>query len=334
MNSIIGTIEVTRSFVYKITGDAQPHSGMGKFENKEWFASRKATALSKHSEEVGEYLYAICEREVLEAAERHANWTLQPAPPPTNVSIETPAPSDRQPEHQPAPPSYVVAEKVSPVAALEPPVTVKSTPEWKTLAERLKVKGLTSEELTTACCLQHNKSKGSTFTGAEKLATCTHIEAYLETHTIEHYRAQLANPAQVPQQTATDPAVAEATKQVAARWPLWSPELVKIAALWCADQVKGADILDACLIAAGVTQTTPPGKIESLLAISRHMAMGAMLAIATYAKKSNDPIGLIEEQLSKAAGKPIRFAMDLPANAVAEAFQALVEAQKQKGAAK
>lgn len=333
MNGIVGLIEVTRSFVYKITGDAQPHSGMGKFESKEWFASRKTTAIPEHSEEVGQYLYALCEAEVMAAADKHANFLNLPTEGSTqapNVSVETPAPPAI--EHQPAPQQYVVAEKTEPTPAPEISKKANGKPPSAIVAERLKKKGLTGEELAAAACLHCGKVAGYPFKQAEYLAAFTALEQWLETHTIEQYRAQLAAPpAQDP--TPADPAVAEATKQICAKWPGWSPELVKIAALWCADQVKDANVLDACLISVGVKPDTSLGKIESLLAISRHMAMGSMIAVTNYAKLSQDPLGLIEEQLSKAVGKPIRFAMDLPPNAVADAFQAMVaEQHKKKGA--
>jgi hypothetical protein len=63
---------------FKITGDAQPHSGLGKFETKDFFCSFKASCTPESAEEVSANLFQIAERDVMAAVEYHANITRQP----------------------------------------------------------------------------------------------------------------------------------------------------------------------------------------------------------------------------------------------------------------
>jgi len=317
--NIIGLTEIVRSFMYKITGDAQPQSGMGKFETKEVFASMKASCQVADAEAVGAWLYGQCERDVMAAAHYHANFLAQPPEPQVQTQTQTPTPE-----------KYVVAEKppekqpeTAPPAPEPAPVqrqVKKDPPPSKAVADRLKAKGMTVDDLKTCARFYFNPPLTGTPTQDQYVEAFNAAEKYLETHTLDQLRAELAKKAG-PASNASNGTLTPA-QQISARWPSWSPELTRVGALWCRDHVKDAGALEAFLIAAGINATTPPGKIEAFLAISRHLAISSAPALIEYAKKANDPLSLIEEQLSKIVGQPIRFADNL-GDSVGNAFTQL-----------
>ncbi len=247
---------------------------------------------------------------------------------------------------------YVVAEK--PPTPQQPPAqdmakaeektpTPPPQPLHKVIAERLKAMGVTKPEMTAWTNFYFNFPPGK-LTQDQYIEAFTKAEDWIKANGIEKFRTGLEEskqahtakpPTQAPEQPqavtdpfTADPAVQEAMKQIGKKWPAWSPELTRVASLWCADQVKDAAALDAFLISCGIGAVTPPGKIESLLAISRHMALSSGAAIMAYSKQSGNPLGMLESELSSAVGQPIRFAMELPANAVFEAFQKIIEQAK------
>ncbi len=229
-----------------------------------------------------------------------------------------------------------------------PTSTQPPRPLHQVIADRLKALGVEKAEITDFVNWHFRYPDGK-LTQDQYIEAFTRAENYLKEHSIGEFRENLAQAraeraewlakqqqsGQQPAQQAAgagDPVLGKITEQVIAKFPRWSPELVRIAALWCLDQVKDPGALDAFLIALGITPETPPGRIEALLAISRHMAMSSGLAILEYSRKTNEPLSWIEHQLSQAVGKPIRFARDIAPNAVTDAFQALAQPATQGAA--
>lgn len=336
---IIGTVEVCRSFSFKITGDANPHSGMGKFETKDFFSSYKASTTPEDLADVSAMLYAMAEQDVMTVAARHQNFTLLPPPdrPPDAAAVEqtVPAPVTVQASQTaPAPPQggYVVAEKPAPAPTQAPATDAKPA---AVVAERLKELGLSKEDLMKWLRVRVPDSATRKLTQDEYVAVFTEAEVKIKATSLAEFLKLLEDPttpASADDVFTQDAAVKAALAQITAKWPTWSPELTKIAALWCADQVKDAAALEAFLIAGGMNDQTPGARIEAFLAITRHMAFSAGKDVLEYSKKSGDPLSLIEDTLSKSVGQPIRFALGIPQSHVPDQFAKLVEAlEKKKG---
>jgi len=349
MDKIIGLITTTRSAKFLLIAELY---GGPRFENREFFASKTAASLPQDEEEVADHLHELCKRDVKKAVReaiavyrgesssaparlmsagsleesgqapgtsREGGGEAAPAPAP----IPAPAP---EPPPAPIQGQYTVAEKAPPASATVPvaDAVVSLTP--KILSERLKAKGLTSEELAA---IAHRHFPTGDITKAQYVEAFTAAEARLTKDGIEALRAWLKGPPPVEDVTEifvfqSDPAVKAAIAQVSAKWPMWSQELIRVASLWCADHAKNANTLDAFLVAGGVNATTPPGRIESVLAITRHLSLSSMQKLLDYAKRTGSPFSMIESDLSAAMGKPIRFAMDFETNAVAGAFARLI----------
>lgn len=270
---------------------------------------------------------------------------IQPTPTPTSNGTSDAYAVVEKSDKQDAPAAVSTPAPVPPPAPAAPPVqapTPAPLPVHQQIAARLKALGVTKPEMTDWTNFYFRYPD-------RKLLADDYVEAFgkaedwIKEHGIEKFRAGIvesrdahavkgtadAAPVPVPAPV-EDTVVMAASKQVEAKFPRWSPELTRVAALWCADQVKDAGTLEAFLLTAGLTSTTPPGKIESLLAISRHMAMSSGLAILEYSKASQLPLSQIEAELGAKVGQPIRFAVDLPQNAVTDAFAAMQEALKAK----
>ena len=334
---IIGTVEVARSFIFKITGDANPHSGMGKFESKEIFASYKASTTPEDLADVSAMLYAMAEQDVMTAATRHQNFTLEPVQAPTNVSMETP-PAPVMTQTPAMNTGYVVVEKATEKAPEKAPAPEQkpdtAKPPAAIIADRLKELGVTKDEITAWLRQEMPESATRKLSQEEYVAVFTKAEDLIKSQSIEAFRKVLATaPVSRDDMFTQDAAVKAAMSQITGKWPLWSPELTKIAALWCADQVKDAGALEAFLIAGGMNDQTPLPRIEAFLAITRHLAFSAGKDVLDYSKKSGDPLSMIEADLSKAVGQPIRFAIGLPTNQVTDVLVAMIESKK-KGSKK
>lgn len=343
-DKIIGLVTATRGFTFKLVAE---HYGGPRFEMQDVFSTRSAQCRVEDEEAVAATLYALAKRDVIHdvnaAVQEYAAITgnqpknypailyampAEPAP----VSIETPAPAPETPTAPPAPEGdYVVAEKAAApaTAPAAPPVPAKADPPHKAVAERLKTLGVKKHEMTAWTNIYFKFPAGK-LTPEQYLEAFTEAEKYIAARSLSAFCAYVIEKTPAPAQQAvtdpaTDPATQDAMAQIQKKWPAWSPELTRIASLWCVDQVKDAAALDAFLISCGIAAVTPPGKIESLLAISRHMALSSGSAIMNYSKQSGNPLGMLESDLSAAVGKSIRFAVDLPANAVFNAFTAIVK---------
>ncbi len=292
----------------------------------------------------------------------------EPAPKASAKIVEIPAPAPAPQAEATTPPTatpptgkaYQVGEKPAPAATTPPPACVtpatgKPPAEKKpqtVIAERLQAAGVTQAELSKVVRVAFGVlPEGQRYAQKQYVDAFTEAEKVIAEIGLEKFRAGLANatekatPAPEAMPTAaptastapagesvvfsTDAAVVEARKQVTAKWPMWSVELVNVASLWCADQVKDVGQLDAFLISAEVTQTTPPGRIEALLAITRHLSIGSLVNLIDYLKKTKKPVSMVEEELGAAVGKSIRFALDLPGDAVAMALGKMMDAAKE-----
>lgn len=355
-DKIIGLVTTTRGFTFKLVSDLY---GGPRFENQDVFSSKKADCRPEDEEAVSATLYAMAKRDVIRdvntAIQEYAAitgtqpknfpailyaMTAEPVPTslvvmPAPVSIETPVAASQQTEAEPpvTPDNgYVVAEKAPDSQPIPVPLLThqKADPPHKAISERLKALGVTKPEMTAWTNFYFNFPDGK-LTPDQYLTAFSAAEEWIKADSLASFRANLEKSKQAQPSDPTtqpsgdpfteDPAVQEAMKQIGKKWPSWSPELSRVASLWCADQVKDAAALDAFLISCGIAAVTPPGKIESLLAISRHMALSSGAAIMAYSKQSGNPLGMLEADLSAKLGQPIRFAMELPLNAVSEAFE-------------
>ena len=348
-SKIIGLVEATASMSYKITGDAHQHSGMGKYETKDFFIALKASCMPEDREEVAMDLHSIAESLVMAKADYHANFLNQPPAPaipmqqsvpatepiapaqPAPATVLTAEPSTAAPEAPTNP--YPVAEKAT-APATDPPAAKKQPAPSKVIADRLIAMGVTTDEL-----IEWTRYKFPDITGKptkeQYVESFTAAEEGIKANSVEQFKQFLADrrmiiPTQPNVSTETksdvftqDPAVVNALAQVSAKWPIWGMDLKKIGALWCADQVKDAEALGAFLITAGITPTTAPARIEAFLAITRHLAVSMSAVLIKFSKDSGNPMSMIEDELSKAIGQPIRFATDLPKDAVFNAFEAM-----------
>ena len=333
-NKLIGLLEVCGSMAYKITGDAQPHSGMGKYESKDIFLSVKGSCMPSDYEEVAAELHAFVQNSVMAAATYHANITLMPAPqaPAEDVTVT----SDQVEEKAPPPASsevigkYVVAEKAPEKTA---PATAPAGPQAvtpKVLADRLKAAGMSTEELSQWALKYHQATDVSELNKAKYIEAFTAAEEFLKEHGIAGVRQALQQPpasSDTPSVQAEEGPVMVLMPHVAAKFPLWKPAMVRMGAMWCADQVKDAGALQAFLIAAGMGDQTPLARVEAYLAITRHLAMSAGATLLEYSKKSGNPLSMIEDEISKIVGQPIRFASGLAPDAVSNALNQLMGAK-------
>ncbi len=268
----------------------------------------------------------------LTVAEKTPEPALAPNPAPAPAPNPAPNPAPEPADAQRKPPA-------SAAAAFGPRVTEPPKPLYQVIADRLKALGVEKSEVTdwTNFYFRYPDRK---LTQDDYVEAFGKAEEWIRANSLEQFRAGLkesreqraewirqngqpGSPA-APAAPATDPDLdriaAQLSAQVSARFKTWGPELVKLGSLWCVDHVKDAGALEAFLITAGLTDQTPPGRIEALLAISRHMGMSSGIAILEYSAKTNDPLSMIEGQISQAIGKPIRFAMDIPSGYVAKAF--------------
>lgn len=364
MSKILGTVKATASCVWSV--QAENYGGF-RFEKREFFQSAQGKCYPGDYDEAFAELQDMCEsvvrRSVVQAiAEIRANGgepviqVREPAPAKV-VQMPSPAPAAAPPPQAQAAPEappaggYQVGEKPAPAQATAGPATPPPAPEKKPqtiIAERLKAQGITDDELKQTVVLTFGALPAGKkyYTQQQYVEAFTKAEAVLKELGIDKFRAGLKaeaaappvqQPASTPAPTApagepvvfsTDPAVVEARKQVSTKWPMWGVELTNIASLWCADHVKDAAALDAVLIAAGITGTTPPGRIEAFLAIARHIAIGSYAGLTQYAASAKKPMSMIESELSTAVGKPIRFALDIPQEAVAIELGKMMEAAK------
>ena len=328
-NKIIGLITTTRSSTFKVIAELY---GGPRFETQDFFSSKSAACLPDHEEEVADHLHELSKRDVRKAVrEAIARYEGRTYETPAEAPAHEPLPAPTEEATGPTGAPYVVAEKPAPASGT--PAAAQMTADTpKTLSERLKAKGLTSDDLA-AITRKHFPSYQGVPTKAQYLEAFSAAEVRLNKDGIEALRSWINPPASETPVTdptvamvfSSDPAVKAAMAQVSAKWPMWGPELTRVAALWCADHAKDANTLDAFLVAGGVNATTPPGKIESVLAITRHLALNSMPKLLEYAKKSGNPFSMIESDLSAAVGKPIRFSVDIDANAVSGAFARMTE---------
>lgn len=343
MDKLVGLVEVTASCVWKIPADAY---GGNRYESKEFFQAAKGQCYPGDFEDATASLQDMCEtvvrRSVVKAIAEFRNGgepTIQlrePTPAPAKVvEMLAPAPAPTQAESPQSNKQYQVGEKPAPAPvtpeSTTPPTAAPTKKPQTVIAERLQAAGVTPDELKKVVRVMFGVlAEGQRYTQQQYVDAFTEAEKVIKEIGLEKFRGGLANadkPAPAPTAPAaesvvfsTDPAVVEARKQVSAKWPMWQVELVNVASLWCADQVKDVGALDAFLISAEVTSTTPPGRIEALLGISRHLVIGSLPNLINYAKSSKKPMSMIEAELSTAIGKPIRFALDLPDAAVAIAL--------------
>lgn len=349
MDKLLGLIEVTGSFVWTVQAE---NYGGNRFEKKELFQAAKGQCYPGDFEEATAALQDMCEATVRRGVVKAiAEWrnggepviqVREPAPPaPPSTQTEPAPPQGNGKQYQvgekPAPPATASAN----IANQDAPTTTTAKKPQTVIAERLQTAGVTPDELKQVVRFTFGVlPEGQRYTQQQYVDAFTEAEKIIKEIGLEKFRAGLANaekpaPATAPLAESvvfsTDPAVVEARKQVSTKWPMWQTELVNVASLWCADQVKDVGALDAFLISAEVTGTTPPGRIEALLAIARHLAIGSLPSLIGYAKASKKPMSMIEADLSTAVGKPIRFALDLPADAVAIALGVMI-AEAAKGA--
>lgn len=356
MDKLLGLVEVTGSCAWTIQAE---NYGGNRFEKKDFFQNAKGQCYPGDFEEATASLQDMCEavvrRSVVKAIAEWRNGgepTIQvrePAPAPVAakvVEMPTPATAPTQAPEPEQGKQYHVGEKPAPAgtatqtAAPPPPDTPPAKKPQTVIAERLQAAGVTPDELKQVVRVTFGAlPEGQRYTQQQYVDAFTEAEKIITEIGLVKFRIGLnsapvsAAPA-TPQPTApatesvvfsTDPAVVEARKQVTAKWPMWQTELVNVASLWCADQVKDVSALDAFLISAEVTATTPPGRIEALLAIARHLAIGSLPGLINYAKGSKKPMSMIEGEISTAVGKPIRFALDLPGDAVAIALGTMMD---------
>lgn len=338
MDKLVGLVEVTASCVWKIPADAY---GGNRYESKEYFQAAKGQCYPGDFEEATASLQDMCEtvvrRSVVKAIAEFRNGgepTIQLREP-TSASTPAPAPAPTQAEPPQSNKHYQVGEKPAPAPVTPdtttPPTAAPTKKPQTVIAERLQALGVTPDELKKVVRVMFGVlAEGQRYTQQQYVDAFTEAEKVIKEIGLENFRGGLANaekPAPAPTAPAaesvvfsTDPAVVEARKQVSAKWPMWQTELVNVASLWCADQVKDVGALDAFLISAEVTSTTPPGRIEALLSLCRHIAIGSVPQLIAYAKSSKKPMSMIESEVSSIVGKQIRFALDLHNDAVALAL--------------
>lgn len=243
-------------------------------------------------------------------------------------------PTPSKPEQQQAPTGvtnvggYAVAEKKDPAPATEAPKQEQVTPAattaaapaqgqeaqpedpkqtFKRLFSGIVALGVTKQELETF--------QGVYFAGqkpgpAEYIALYEKLtEVFKDPTVVESFRSDPAAAAQVlgdedaPAEAteAEDPALIAARNGVAEKFPNWTPELIRLGSMWCADRMQSAAQLDAFLIANGM-QTAPPGRVEAFLSITRHFTLPFAPKILAYAKRTQMPLSEIERQIEVSAG--------------------------------
>lgn len=336
-DKIIGLIETTRGFTFKLIADLY---GGPRFENQDLFSIKKASCKPEDEEEVSELLYCAAKRDVVRAVNaKIASYSTthkdeifydpyRATDPAVDAKVETPPQvsmntSDPTPPAQPE--KYHVAEKAPEPTTTNPepakPLTAKE------LAAKLDKIGVTKDELRVCVTLKFPDVAPDKIGKDHYVAAFTEALEFIGNNSIETFRREItARQNKAPASPVTDtkdPAVAAAMGEVSKKWPMWSVELTHVAGLWLADHVKDASALEAFLIAAGVTATTSPGKIEALLAISRHLAYGSAAVILKLAQDTGKPISQIEAEIDAIVGKRIRFATDIPDGVVSTAFNAL-----------
>lgn len=341
MDKLLGLVEVTGSFIWTLQAE---HYGGRKFEKKEFFQSAKGQCYPGDFDEATAALQDSCEatvrRSVVRAIEEWRNGGVPVIQRNPAQVVEMPAPT-AAPATQDATPApaetgkqYHVGEKTAPAAdaatATQQATTTTATPPptekpQTVIAKRLQAAGVTQDELKQVVRVMFGVlPEGQRYSQKQYVDAFTEAEKVITDIGLEKFRAGLATMASAPEADtaptapaaesvvfSTDPVVVEARKQVTAKWPMWSTELVNVASLWCADQVKDVGALDAFLISAEITGTTAPGRIEAMLAITRHLSIGTLPLLINYAKSTKKPMSMIEGELSTAVGKPIRFALDL-----------------------
>ena len=326
-NKLIGLVEVCGSMAYKITGDAHTDSGLGKYESKDFFLSVKGQCMPADYEELSAELSNFAQSMVMGAANYHANFLLHPtasAPEvPASAGVvesnadKIPGLKDREGTEPPTTTAgpYVVAEKAPEQGTQPPPATTKPQRPSAIIAERLKAAGMTADELMQWSCKYFQSPAGTKFKQEQYVEAFTKAEEFLKNSDLATLRTVMAAAEPAPVNTSNLP-----IGQVAAKFPMWPPDLCRLGAMWCVDQVKDAGALEAFLIAGGVNSNTPHPRIESYLAITRHLAMSAGANLLEYSRKSGAPLGQIEDGVSQIVGQPIRFASGLAPETVANAL--------------
>lgn len=365
-SKLIGLIEVTGSHVWSVS--AENYGGPRFEKREFFQSAKSQCHPEDAEEvtcKLNDLCEAVVRRSVVAAITEYrsriapdARAERQPAPPANEpaervTDVQADAKTETPPTPPPAEPKYKVGEKpaTEPKAEIKPqaqPAPTQAPPPAQTaekpqvvIANRLLAQGVTQDELKKIVRAKFGEPKeGQKFTAEQYVQAFTEAESTLKELGMDKFRQGLAalNTQAKPADTAkpvtdsvvfsTDPAVVEAMKQINAKWPLWGVELSRIAALWCADHVKNAEALEAFLITAGITSTSPPGRIEGLLSITRHLSIGALPKLNQFAAKTRNPFSMIEADLDKAIGKPIRWALDLPREAVAEALDAMIAGKK------
>lgn len=326
--SIVGLVEVIRSFSFKITGDARPASGMGKYETKEFFCSSKASCPPDAVEAVMRELHGICESAVMAEAAIHSG--------------ELPAQlaSTEQPKQQlpPAPDPYVVAEKPQPPAASVPVPTPGVKPS-KIIADRLTALGLTKNELIESV-RNYFDTEATKFSQDEYVEAFTETEKYILANGVEHFRQQLKNkltredlqPVDIapPASGASlgvnaDPEspLDAALRSIAALWPVWNAEMTMLGAKWCVDHKKDVAALNAFLTANGITLQTDTATVEAFLAITRHTALSTGAKVLAVAQSGAATVSEVEQKIAQMTGKNLRKCEEVLHPEVTEALNKL-----------
>jgi hypothetical protein len=201
----------------------------------------------------------------------------------------------------------------------EPPPEDPKKKEYQTLIADILAMGITKPEL---------KSFTEGYLEAAKVKKLDDPEKYLELYrntlailrrAAHHVDLFKENPAaagkslynradKAPEPTAetpVDPILTAAREGVSAKFPTWSPELLKLGSYWCVDRMQSADNLDALLIASGMS-TAPPGRVEAYLAIMRNITPGSSPALLAFARRTQLTMSEIEDDIAKGVGFSLR----------------------------
>lgn len=260
----------------------------------------------------------------------------------TEMKLTTPEQAGGRVPPVPMPPPPPVQPTPQPTATAEPPRPVPGTPplidveaekqalkaEWKDIAGRLTAIGVTKADFDfyyAGYYMQRGIEKPTPLQTVEALRNA---EAWIKENGSDEFFAKVRPEPNSADAWAADPAVKAALADVRATFPAWSPGLCKVAALWCSDQLREANQLDAFLINSGLNAQTAPGKLEAFLAITRHMVVSAGPSVVKYAEVNDVPFSALEFDLSKIVAMDIRFSPDVPRNAVTQAFQSLAQRGK------